>query len=81
MAVVAKGLVEDLGSGLKLHCGTAYALIDQKTGQVLYALLDSGTRLAGLVGRRVEVIGERSDAYPAAECEVLEVNEVRGENL
>lgn len=77
MAVAVKGMVEDLGTGLKLHCGTAYALMDEWTGR-MYALLEDGTQLAGFVDHRVEVIGEISDAYPAAECEVLEVEEVRG---
>lgn len=78
MTVTAKGIKEDLVSGLKLHCGTAYALIDEKTGRVLYTLRESSTKLSGLVSRRVKVMGEKTDAYPAAECEILEVVEVRG---
>lgn len=76
MSVEANGEVWDLGSGLKLQCGTPYALVDERTGEVLYALLGGGSKLEGLVGQVIQVVGEESDAYPEAECEILELAEV-----
>lgn len=77
MAVVVQGMVEDFGATLKLQCGTAYALTDEQTGLVLYALLGADSKLFGRVGEKVKVLGEESDAYPGAEYELLEVEQIR----
>lgn len=83
MAIMIRGELWDLGSGLRLQCGTLYSLMNEQTGQIEYALLSSrstpkadGKKLEGLVGRMVEVLGEENYDYPGAEVGGREVAEI-----
>lgn len=64
-----EGRIEDLGVSLRLQYGTAYALSDEQTDEIIYALKGEEHELAAHEGERVRVRVERRETPPGHDHE------------